>query len=49
MPVSAEARNLLINLLQFNPSERIEWKDFFNHPLFTLYEKNNLKGLAALT
>ena len=29
--VSEECKNLLINLLQYDAKNRIEWKDFFNH------------------
>ena len=39
--VSEECKNLLINLLQYDANQRIEWKDFFNHPLFELHSKNN--------
>lgn len=32
--VSNESRDLLQRLLTFNPKSRIEWKDFFRHPVF---------------
>lgn len=32
--ISDDAKDLLINLMQFDPEKRISWKDFFNHPLF---------------
>jgi len=42
VPISPECRNLLISLLQYNAQQRIEWKDFFNHPLFELHSKKNM-------
>jgi len=32
--ISDNAKDLLINLMQFDPEKRISWKDFFNHSLF---------------
>ena len=36
--VSNESKDLIRRLLKPNPKERIDWKDFFNHPLFTKFE-----------
>jgi serine/threonine protein kinase len=33
--VSADSKDLINKLLTFDPVKRIEWRDFFNHPLFT--------------
>jgi len=35
--ISKECKDLLIGLLQYDPKKRIEWKNFFNHPLFDLH------------
>jgi serine/threonine protein kinase len=35
--ISPECKDLLINLLQYNATQRIDWKDFFNHALFELH------------
>ena len=48
IPVSAECKHLLINLMQYDPVKRIEWKDFFNHPLFELHAKNNANNFGNL-
>lgn len=37
--ISDECRHLLVNLLQYEPNQRIEWRDFFNHRLFEVHEK----------
>ena len=49
VPISPECKDLLINLLQYNANQRIEWKDFFNHPLFELHSKNNKNKLGDIT
>lgn len=36
---SPECRDLLVRLLQYDANSRIEWKEFFNHPLFELHSK----------
>lgn len=33
-PISKECRNILMSLICPDPNKRIEWHDFFNHPLF---------------
>lgn len=33
--ISQESRNLIVSLLQPKPKNRIDWFDFFNHPLFS--------------
>jgi len=48
-PISPECKDLLINLLQYNANQRIEWKDFFNHPLFELHSKANKNKLQDIT
>lgn len=35
-PVSTETRDLLARLLQKDPEKRIDWPDFFAHPVFEL-------------
>lgn len=32
--ISKEAKDLLARLIEADPNKRIEWKDFFNHPIF---------------
>ena len=32
--ISEESKDLIKRLLKTNPDERIDWHDFFNHPLF---------------
>ena len=34
LPISDESKDLIRRLLRPNPKERIDWHDFFNHPLF---------------
>lgn len=48
IPISAECKHLLINLMQYDPKKRIEWKDFFNHPLFELHSKNKNNNFGNL-
>ena len=38
---SENSKNLLQKILVADPAKRISWEDFFMHPLFTEYEKNN--------
>ncbi len=38
--VSSESKNLIKQLLQPDPKKRIDWSDFFNHPLFSKFESN---------
>ena len=45
--VASETKDLLIRLLTFNPKQRIEWEDFFNHPIFVRFpEKKQAKAVA---
>ena len=37
--ISDQCKNLLKSLMQANPNNRIEWKDFFKHPVFELQKK----------
>lgn len=39
LPISSECKNILVHLLQFDPANRIEWDDFFNHKLFEIHSK----------
>lgn len=39
--ISKECKDLLIGLLQYDPKKRIEWKDFFNHPLFDIHNSGD--------
>lgn len=48
IPISAECKHLLINLMQYDSTRRIEWKDFFNHPLFELHAKNKPGNLGNI-
>lgn len=48
VPISAECKHLLINLMQYDANKRIEWKDFFNHPLFDLHAKNKPGNLGNI-
>lgn len=48
IPISSECKHLLINLLQYDANRRIEWKDFFNHPLFELHAKNKPGNLGNI-
>lgn len=45
-PISSSCKDLLIGLIQFYPSDRIKWKDFFNHKLF---KEHNKKGLTDIS
>jgi serine/threonine protein kinase len=36
-PLSAEGKDLISRLLTMDPRNRIEWSDFFNHPLFKVH------------
>ena len=47
--ISKECKDLLISLLQFDPIKRIEWKNFFNHPLFELHSKKKSNGFPDIT
>lgn len=47
--ISNESQDLLKRLLKTNPKERIDWHDFFNHPLFNKYQsKIEDKGLSTI-
>ena len=49
VPISKECKNLLVRLLQYEAKQRIEWKEFFNHPVFELhsnYKKNNIQDIS---
>lgn len=37
-PISAESKDLLDRILRTNPKERMDWNQFFNHPLFDKYK-----------
>lgn len=39
--ISDESKDLIKRLLKTNPNERIDWSDFFNHPLFTKFNQVN--------
>lgn len=39
--ISIECRNLLYDLLQKNPSNRIQWNDFFNNKWFNMMEDDS--------
>lgn len=46
--ISAECKDLLVRLLEQDPKKRIEWDEFFNHPLFSLHEqKRQAKEASA--
>jgi hypothetical protein len=49
VPISPECKDLLVNLMQYNANQRIEWKDFFNHALFELHSKNNKNKIGDIT
>lgn len=36
-PISEESKDLIRHLLKTDPKERIDWHEFFNHPLFRKY------------
>ena len=46
-PISDEAKDLLISILQADPVKRIEWNDVFNHKLFD-DKAPNLNGLLKV-
>src|SRR3990167_7025332 len=45
--VSQESRNLLRDLLEFDPISRISWKKFFNHPLFEKFKSTGFSTLES--
>jgi serine/threonine protein kinase len=51
-PVSAESKDLIQRLLQPNPDKRIDWKDFFGHPLFKKFDdpmnQQDLKKIGGI-
>lgn len=51
--LSPGCKELLTSLLQKNPEKRIEWDDFFNHPLILeadpLERENNLMAISNLS
>ena len=51
--LSPGCKNLLTSLLQKNPDKRIEWDDFFNHPLIVdadpLERENNLMNISNMS
>ena len=49
IPISAEAKSILRQLLQSNPAERIEWNEFFQHKLFENKRNEDGSTLKVLT
>ena len=51
LPISEESKDLIRRLLKPNPKERIDWLEFFNHPLFQKFDNvgqtNNLNDLYS--
>ena len=51
--LSQSCKDLLISLLQKNPDKRIEWDEFFNHPLLLdanpLERENNLMEISNMS
>ena len=47
--ISEQCKNLLVSLLQYDANNRIEWKDFFNHPLFELHAKQKKGAFPDIT
>jgi len=47
--ISPACKDLLIKLLQYNPKNRIEWSEFFNHSLFRFYSKNIKNRLGDIS
>ena len=47
--ISKECRDLLVNLLQYDANKRIEWKEFFNHPLFELHSKQKRNDMPDIS
>ncbi len=43
-PISKESQNLINRLLEPKPDKRIDWYDFFNHPLFNKYKSEIDQG-----
>lgn len=44
-PVSQESKNLINQLLVMQPEKRIDWPDFFKHPLFKVNFQTSLRDL----
>lgn len=44
-PVSSDSQNLLQRLLAFYPLKRIDWQDFFSHPIFTNFPEPKAANL----
>lgn len=47
--VSSECKDLLVRLLQYDATNRIEWKEFFNHPLFEMHSKGKKGKIQDIT
>jgi serine/threonine protein kinase len=45
-PISMESKDLLNRLLRMNPDERIDWPEFFNHPLFMTNFPTSLRNFV---
>lgn len=48
-PVSSETKNLLTSLLQKNPDMRIDWPDFFQHPVFELKFPQSMRDFGSIS
>jgi len=46
--ISPVCKSLLVSLMQYDVRKRIEWRDFFNHPLFELHAKQKQASLGEL-
>lgn len=42
--ISNECRELLIQLIELNPQQRISWDSFFNHKLFQMHQQKKAGG-----
>ena len=47
--ISEACRQLLVSLLQPDPNQRIEWKDFFNHKLFDIHGSNSKNKIGDIS
>jgi serine/threonine protein kinase len=49
MPVSDESKDLLRRMLTIDPKKRIEWSEFFDHPVFLKFTAKQLEDIQDIS